>query len=57
VADNDDREEARTQAAADSIRQVIDDPDSAEDVPQIVGAVMGDEELGDLAEAPRADGR
>ncbi len=40
---DEDREEAHIKAVAQGIRQMIDGPASADDVDQVIEAVMGDE--------------
>jgi hypothetical protein len=44
LPDGEDRDEAYVQAVADGIRRMIEGPNSAEDVDQVVGAAMGDEQ-------------
>ncbi len=44
--DDEDSDETRVQAVAAGIRQMLDGPNSAEDVDLAVEAAMGDEEAG-----------
>jgi hypothetical protein len=55
MPDQEDSDETRVQAVADGIRQMLDGPNSAEDVDLAVEAAMGDEEAGHDAPDPPDD--
>ena len=55
MPDDHDSEETRVQAVAQGIRQMLDGPNSAEDVDLAVEAAMGDEEAGHEAPDPPDD--